>query len=57
VGVIEEGGTVFEMGFYADNSWESRWNIKIIFWGHLYMILLAFEVPYQPRVKGMSGKS
>ena len=26
-------------------------------WAHFYKILLVFEVPYWPRVKGMPGKS
>ena len=46
-----------EMGFYADISWESRCNIEINVWAHFYKILLVFEVPYWPRVKGMPGKS
>ena len=46
-----------EMWFYADISWESRCNIEINVWAHLYNILLVFEVPYQPRVKGMPGKA
>ena len=43
-----------EMGFYADISWESRCNIEINVWAHFYKILLVFEVPYQPQVKGMT---
>ena len=46
-----------EMGFYADISWESRWNIERNVWAHFYKILLVFEVPYQPWVKRMPGKS
>ena len=34
--------TVFEMGFYANISWESRCNIEINVWGHFYNILLVF---------------
>ena len=45
------------MGFYTDISWESRCNIEINVWAHFYKILLVSEVPYQPGVKGMPGKS
>ena len=48
---------VLKWGFYANISWESRCNIEIYVWAHFYKILLVFEVPYQPWVKGMSGKS
>jgi hypothetical protein len=43
--------------FYAEISWESRWNIEINVWPHFYKILLVFEVPYWPRAKGMPGKN
>ena len=46
-----------EMEFYADISWESRCSIEINVWDHFYKILLVFEVPYWPQVKGMPGKS
>ena len=46
-----------EMGVYVDISWESRCNIEINVWAHFYKILLVFEVPYRPQVKGMPGKS
>ena len=49
------GALCVEMGFYADISWESRWNIEINVWAQFYKILLVFEVSYQPRVKGMPG--
>ena len=55
-GGAEEGALCVEMGFYADISWESTWNIEINVWGHFYNILLVFEVPCRPRVKGMPGK-
>ena len=45
------------MEFYEDISWESRFNNEIKVWAHFYKILLVFEVPYQPQVKGMPGKS
>ena len=45
--------TMQQNTIYADISWESRWNIEINIWGHFYKILLVFEVPYRPRVKGM----
>ena len=37
---MEEGGRALcvEMGFYADISWESRWNIEINVWAHFYKI-------------------
>jgi hypothetical protein len=35
------------MGFYGDNSWESRCNIEINVLGHFYNIVLVFEVPSQ----------
>ena len=41
----------------VDISWESRCNIEINVWAHFYKILLLFEVPYWPRVKGMPVKS
>ena len=50
---IWRGALCVEMGFYKDISWESRLNVG----AHLYEILLVFEVPYQPRVKGLPGKS
>ena len=50
-------GTVFWMGFYADISWESRCSSEIKVWGHLCHILVVFEVPARPRVKGISGNS
>ena len=50
--IWREGGTVFWMGFYADISWESRCSSEIKVWGHLCQILVVFEVPAQPRVKG-----
>ena len=49
--------TVFWMGFYAGISWESRCSSEIKVWGHLCQILVVFEVPDRPRVKGMSGNS
>ena len=52
-----KGGTVFWMGFYADISWESRCSSEINVWDHLCQILVVFEVPARPRVKGMSGNS
>ena len=46
-GVSNWGGALcVEIGFYADISWESRCNNKI---------LLVIEVPYRPRVKRMPG--
>ena len=51
------GALCVEVGFYADISWESRCNIEINVWAHFYEILLLFEVPYWPWVKGMPGKS
>ena len=48
------GGTVFWIGFYADISWESRYSSEIKIWGHLCQILIVFEVPARPQVKGMS---
>ena len=51
------GDTVFWMGFYADIALESRCRSEIKVWGHLCQILVVFEVPAQPRVKGMSGNS
>ena len=56
-GAKGEGALCVEMGFYADISWESRCNIEINVRPQFYKILLVFEVPYQPRVKGMPGKS
>ena len=50
-------GTVFWMGFYVDISWESRCSSRINVWGHLCQILVVFEVPARPWVKGMSGNS
>ena len=44
------------IGFYADISWESRYNIEINFWAHLYKVLLVFEVLYRPWVKVMPEK-
>ena len=46
-----------EMGFYTDISWESRCDIEINVWAHFYKILSMFEVPYQPRHKGMPRNS
>ena len=37
-----------EMGFYTDISWDSRCNIDINVWAHIYKILLVFEVPWRP---------
>ena len=51
------GALCVEMGFYMDISWESRCNNEINVWAHSDKILLVFEVPYQPRVKGMPEKS
>ena len=51
------GGTVSWMGFYVDISWESRCYSEIKVWGHLCQILVVFEVPARPQVKGMSGNS
>ena len=54
----EAGGALcVEVGFYADISWESRHNIEINVWAHFNKILLAFEVPYRPRVNWMPEKS
>ena len=50
------GALCVEMVLYADISWESRCNIEINVWAHFHKILLVFEVPYQPWVKGMPGK-
>ena len=51
---LEGGGALcVEMGFYADISKESRCNFEINVWTHFYKILLVFEVPQRPRVKGM----
>ena len=51
-----EGALCVDMGFYEDISWESRCNIEINVWPHFYKILLVFEVPYRPWVKGMPQK-
>ena len=57
-GILGVGGTLcVDLGFYTDISWESRCNIEINIWAHFYKILLVFEVPYRPRVKGMPEKS
>ena len=34
-----------------------RCSSEIKVWGHLCQILVVFEVPAQPQVKGMSGNS
>ena len=52
-----EGGTVFWMEFYVDIFWESRCSSEIKVWGHLCQILVVYEVPARPQVKGMSGNS
>ena len=52
-----EGALCVEMGFYVDIFWESKCNIEINAWAQFYKILLVFEVPYQPLVKGMPVKS
>ena len=51
------GALFVEMGFYTDISWESKCKIEINISADFYKILLVFEVPYQPRLKGMPGKS
>ena len=56
VGIIPPPQCV-EMGCYAGISWESKCNIEIDVCAHFYKILLVFEVPYQPRVKWLPGKS
>ena len=45
------------MGVYTDISWESRCCSEIKVRGHLCQILVVFEVPARPQVKGMSGNS
>ena len=44
------GALCVEMGFYAEISWESRWNIEINVKADIYKILVVFEVPCQPQV-------
>ena len=35
------GALCFEMGFYVDISWESGCNFEMVFWTHIYKILLV----------------
>ena len=46
-----------EMVFYVDISWDSRCNIEIKAWPHIYKILLVSELAYGPRVKGCLDKA
>ena len=45
------------MEYAADISWESRCNIEINVWAHIYRILIVYEAPYRPQVEGMPRKS